>query len=226
MASLRDDLIGHLLARDYGSALKLLQGGRRPVRTLMGLLFHEEPIVRWRAVTMYGHFALAEPDVVKTQLFRILYTLSEESSIVGWASAQAIGEIARVAPELAREDIRPVIHFMDDDEVSLPANRNTVQLAGSIWAIGNIAETLPEMAFEMGPVLTRFIDDPDPEVRGLSIWAICRISYKKAAEKLQKMLDDSAVIEIYSYDELNTVSVGQLARKALDKINGTGGACL
>lgn len=223
---MRETLIGLLLDRKYDDAVVQVRKSRRSVRALMGLLFHEEPVVRWRAVTLYGRLALADPELVKTQLFRLLYSLSEESSVVGWASAQAIGEIARVAPELAKEDVKPVIHFMDDDEVSLPANRNTVQLAGSIWTIGNLADTHPELTREMGPQLAAFIEDPDPEIRGLSIWACCRVGYAGAASRLEKILDDGSEIDIYFKDELKTFSIAYLARTALDRLSGTGSSCL
>ncbi len=219
-------MAGLLVRKDYSAATGLVKSDRRAMRTLMGMLFHEEPLIRWRAVSAFGILAVEEPELVRPQLFKLYYSLSEESSVVGWGSAQAIGEIARKNPGLAKDVIRPVVHFMDDEELSQPANRNTVQLAGTIWAIGNIAEVLPEIAGEMGPKLCEFLSDPDAEIRGLSVWAICRIGYGPAVGLLEKLLDDRAVIDIYFSDELASVTVGSLAENALKKIKNEGINCL
>lgn len=192
----------------------------------MGLLFHEDALVRWRTVSMFGRLAVDEPELLRPQLFKLYYSLSEESSIVGWASAQAIGEIARLNPELAKEVIRPVVHFMDDDEVSLPDNRNTVQLAGTIWTVGNIAEAIPELSNETAGRLEIFLEDPDDEVRGLAVWAVCRMGHSPRRGVLEKMLDDGAAVDIYFHDELTNTTVGSLAGKALERIKGTGSECL
>lgn len=175
---------------------------------------------------MFGRLAVDEPELLRPQLFKLYYSLSEESSIVGWASAQAIGEIARLNPELAKEVIRPVVHFMDDDEVSLPDNRNTVQLAGTIWTVGNIAEAIPELSTETAGRLELFLEDPDDEVRGLAVWAVCRMGHSPRRGVLEKMLDDGAAVDIYFHDELTNTTVGSLAGKALERIKGTGSECL
>jgi HEAT-like repeat len=226
MPPLRETLAGLIVRKDYPAALELVRSQRRAMRALMGLLFHEDALTRWRTVSMFGRLAVEEPELLKPHLFKLYYSLSEESSIVGWASAQAIGEIARLNPELAKEVIKPVVHFMDDDEVSLPDNRNTVQLAGTIWTVGNIAEAIPDLARETGPRLELFLGDPDDEVRGLAVWAICRMGRRPRDGILEKMLDDRAAVDIYFHDELKTTTVGLLAGKALDRIIGTGRDCL
>jgi len=226
MPPLRETLAGLIVRKDYPAALELVRSQRRAMRTLMGLLFHEDALTRWRAVSMFGRLAVEEPELLRPQLFKLYYSLSEESSIVGWASAQAIGEIARLNPGLAKEVIRPVVHFMDDDEVSLPDNRNTVQLAGTIWTVGNIAEAIPDIARETGTRLEIFLADPDDEVRALAVWAMCRMGHSPGAGVLEKMLDDRAVVDIYFHDELTTTTVGSLAERALDRIKGTGRDCL
>lgn len=226
MTPLREALAGLLAGKDYPAALELIRTQRRAVRTLTGLLFHEEALIRWRAVTMFGILAVEEPELVRPQLFRLYYSLSEESSMVGWGAAQAIGEIARTNPELAMQVIRPIVHFMDDDELRLPENRNTVQLAGTIWAIGNIAGALPGIAGEMGPKLEGLLLDPEAEIRGLAVWAICRTGHRPAGNRLEKMLDDGAAVDIYFRGELVSTTVGSLAGKALKNAKDTGVNCL
>jgi len=220
MPSLRDVVAGHLIGKRYDDVLGLARKDKRTVRTLMGLLYHEEELVRWRAVTMFGQMAVAEPGLVAPFIFRLLWSLNEESSVVGWCSAQALGEIARRNPDLTKDAIRVVLHFLDDEEVSLPANRNTYLLAGSIWAIGNLADAEPALVGEMGPALVGFLDDPEPQIRALSAWALGEMRFKASSHGLERLKDDQAKVEIYLGDELVEETVGMAAAKALEKIAG------
>jgi len=226
MASYRDRLAGLLLSKDYDGAIEHIGGTNKGIRTLMGLLYHQDELVRYRAVTCFGRLSLAEPELVRPRIWQLLYSLSEESSVVGWASAQAIGEVARVNPPIAQHSIRPVVHFMDDEELSQPSNRNTVQLEGSIWVIGNIAEVEHALASEMGPILVGLIADPDARVRALAIWALCRIGYTGAAAELKKAVGDTGEGLIYDGEELVNVVVGELAGRAIGKLSGGRSGCL
>jgi len=226
MPSYRDRLAGLLLSKDFDGAIELIGGTNKGVRTLVGLLYHQEEIVRYRAVTTFGRLSLVEPELVRPRIWQLLYSLSEESSVVGWNSAQAIGEVARVNPPIAQHSIRPVVHFMDDEELSHPSNRNTLQLEGSIWVIGNIADADPELAREMGPMLAGFVQDPEPRVRALVIWALCRTGYVQAVDEIGKVLEDEGEGLIYDGEELVHVVIGQLARTVIDKLTGGRGGCL
>lgn len=221
MRSLRETLAGLLRDRDYEEVLRIARKDRRAVRTLMGILYHEDELVRWRAVTMFGRLAAEEPEMVRPLIWRLLWFLNEESSTVGWGSAQALGEIARTNPGLTKDAVRVVVHFMDDEEVCLPANRNTYLLCGAVWAVGNLARTEPELTGETGPALITLLKDPDPQVRGLSAWALGEMRFGPAggAEAgLEGLLGDPAPVEIYIGEELWHGTVGNVAAGALGKI--------
>src|SRR5512143_681930 len=180
MSSLRESLAELLKAGRYDEVTAVVRKNRGASRTILGLLYHDEELVRWRAVSMLGHLAASEPEVVRPLVKRLLWFMSEESSTVGWASAQAIGEIYRRNPDVAGGAIRVVVHYGDDEELSRPENRNTYMLAGSIWAIGNLGDDAPKLAGEMGPFLAGLLADPDPQIRALTAWALGRIKYKEA----------------------------------------------
>jgi len=226
MASYRDRLAGLLLSKDYDGAIGLIGGTNKGIRTLMGLLYHQDELVRYRAVTCFGRLSMAEPELVRPRIWQLFYSLSEESSVVGWASAQAIGEVARVNPPVAQHSIRPVVHFMDDEELSHPSNRNTVQLEGSIWVIGNIADVEPALASEMGPVLMGLIADPEPRVRALAVWALCRIGYAQALDELKKAVGDPGEGLIYDGEDMVSVVVSELAENTIGKLSGGRKGCL
>ncbi len=108
MPSLRERLAGLLKEKRYDSVLEEVRRRRGALRTLAGLLYSEDELVIWRAVTMFGRLAKVEPDIVRPVIARLLWFLNEESSTVGWGAAQAIGEIAVSNPGLARDAARIV----------------------------------------------------------------------------------------------------------------------
>ncbi len=214
----RETLSELLLARKYQDAMDLVKKRHGNLRILLGLLYSEEELVRWRAVTLLGLIAAEGRTNLAPAVRRMLWFLSEESSTIGWCSAQAIAEIYRNNPGMARDAIRVVLHFSDDPELSLPANRNTPILAGSIWAIGALADSEPALVSEMGPALVEFLKDPDPVIRGFSAWALGRMRFRAAEEALNALSGDDSVINIYEDDSLRKVTVARAAGDALENI--------
>ena len=217
---MRERLAELLRAGRFDEFLAAARRDRRAVRTLTGLLYHDEELVRWRAVSMFGRLAAGMPEAVGPIIKRLLWFMSEESSTVGWGSAQAIAEMYRCNKAVAKDAIRVVVHYLDDEELSEPANRNTYMLAGSIWGIGRIAGVDHSLAVEMAPELVRFLGDPDAQVRALSAWSIGRLGYAGAVEGLKRLVGDDAAAELYEDGELRAVSVGQVALESLDRIKG------
>jgi HEAT-like repeat len=214
----RNTLSDLLLTRKYREAMDLIKKRHSRLRILLGLLYSEEELVRWRAVTLLGMIAAdGETDLAPT-VKKLLWFLNEESSTIGWCSAQAIAEIYRNNPGMARDAIRVVLHFSDDPELSEPANRNTPILAGSIWAIGILAEDEPALVSEMGPALMEFLKDPDPSIRGFSAWALGRMGFQEAEEGLRALARDESFINLYEDDTLKNVTVARAAEDALENI--------
>ncbi len=214
----REILSELLLARKYQEAMDLVKKRHRNLRILLGLLYSEEELVRWRAVTLLGLVAAEGRTDLAPAVRRLLWFLNEESSTVGWCSAQAIAEIYRNNPGMARDAIRAVLHLSDDEEVSLPANRNTPILAGSIWAIGALADSEPALVSEMGPALVKFLEDPEPAIRGFSAWALGRMRFGAAKKGLEALLEDDSLINIYEADILKKVTIARAAADALENI--------
>ncbi len=218
MQSLRDEVAGLLKEKKYEAVLEKIRVHRGTVRTLTGLLYNEGELVSWRAVTMFGRLAEAEPELLRPVIKRLLWFLNEESSTVGWGAAQALGEIAARNKDLAKGVVRVVVHFLDDDEVCLPANRNTPILAGAIWAIGNLAGIEPELTSEMAEKLMSYLGDPDPEIRALSAWALGEMGHAEAMEEVGRLTGDDSPAVIYQGEELRRLTVGAVAEEALDKM--------
>lgn len=218
--SAREVLAGLLRENRPEEVIALARKDRRTVRILAGLLYHEEELVMWRAVTMLGHLAVAEPELVKPVVARLLWSLAEEASIVGWGSNQALGEIYRRNPDVAGNAGRVVVHYLDDEELSNPANRNTTMLAGSIWAIGEIAVSDRALSMEMAPKLVGFLADPDPQVRAVTAWTLGRLKYSPATAALEALSGDDATADVYEDEELRHGAVKDFAAHALKNIAG------
>lgn len=216
----RETLAGLLRENRPEDVIALARKDRRTVRVLSGLLYHDEELVMWRAVTMLGHLAAAEPELIRPVVKRLLWSLAEEASIVGWGSAQALGEIYRRNPEIAGNGGRIAVHYLDDEELSQPANRNTTMLAGSIWAIGNIAESDPALANEMTQRLVGFLSDPDPHIRAVSAWALGRMKSEAAVSGLGGLLGDESRVVLYIDGELGPSTVRDVAAGSLALITG------
>ncbi len=114
----RNILSDLLLARKYREAMDLIKKRHSRLRILLGLLYSEEELVRWRAVTLLGLIAADGETDLAPAVKKLLWFLNEESSTVGWCSAQAIAEIYRNNPGMARDAIRVVLHLSDDPEIS------------------------------------------------------------------------------------------------------------
>ncbi len=218
--SAREVLAGLLRENKPEDVIDLARKDRKLVRVLSGFLYDNEELLMWRAVTMLGHLAVAEPELVKPIVKRLLWSLAEEASIVGWGSNQALGEIYHKNPEVAGNAGRIAAHFLDDEELSNPANRNTTMLAGSIWAIGEISGSDSSLSIEMAPKLVGFLSDPEPQVRAVTAWTLGRLKYQPAAAALEALSGDDAVTEVYEDEELKRMAVKDIAALALKNIVG------
>ena len=218
--SSRETLAGLLRENRPEEVIALARKDRKLVRVLSGFLYDNEELVMWRAVTMLGHLAVVEPELVKPIVKRLLWSLAEEASIVGWGSNQALGEIYHRNPEVAGNAGRIAAHFLDDEELSNPANRNTTMLAGSIWAIGEISGSDPSLSMEMAPKLVGFLADPDPQVRAVTAWTLGSLKYSPATAALEALSGDDAMAEVYEDEELKLMAVKDFAAFALKNIVG------
>jgi len=216
----REVLAGLLRENRSEEVIALARKDRRLVRVLSGFLYDNEELVLWRAVSMLGQLAVAEPELVKPIVKRLLWSLAEEASIVGWGSNQALGEIYHRNPGVAGNAGRIAAHFLDDEELSNPANRNTTMLAGSIWAIGEISGSDPAISLEMAPKLVAFLADPEPQIRAVTAWTLGRLKYMPAAAALEALYGDEAMASVYEDEELRLMAVKDFAAFALKNIVG------
>ena len=61
----------------------------------------------------------------------------------------------------------------------------------------------------------RRLTDDDPQVRGLSAWALGKLKHREAKGPLEKLVEDEEPVELYDGGELHRTTVGRLAQEAL-----------
>ncbi len=209
MTALRETVRNLLKAGEYEKVLTLAGRERRFVRTLTSLLYDGDDLTRWRAVTMMGWLARAEPEKVRPLISRFIWWMNDESGGIGWSSAPAIGEIGRAVPELAPDAARVVIHYRQERFL----------IPGVIWATGRLAKTFPEAVAEAVPDLIAFLADEDAAVRGQAALALGRIGDGRAREGLKSVAGDAHRVSLYEEEELFTKEIGTAAAEALEKLS-------
>jgi len=186
-----------------------LAGEEDAVATLLlQFLYNPQDILHWRALEGLGHVARGHPQRVQKVIGRLLWLLNEDSGSFGWGAAAALGEIARHEFPVVSDIIPMFCGFLEE-----PFSR-----APMLWGIGRLAEVRPEALDEVRPFILACLEDADPQVRGLSAWALGRLREQAAREFLEKLLVDEHAVVIYDRGELHQTTVAQLAREALSTL--------
>jgi hypothetical protein len=189
---------------------------RRSVNPLFGLLYSQEEIVRWRAVTAMGAVVakLADRNMESARVImrRLLWNMNEESGGIGWGSSEAMGEIMARHARLADEYASILVSYISSE-------RNFVEFEmlqrGVLWGIGRLALVRPELVQDGADALPNFMTATDATLRGLAAWIAGSIREPLLREPLKALINDEAIFSFYRDGQLATVSVGELARSAL-----------
>ena len=172
---------------------------------LLQFLYDPHDPLHWWALEGLGRVAHGHPKQVQKIINRLLWLLNEDSGSFGWGAAAALGEIGRHELSAVADIIPMFCGFLEE----------TFSRAPMLWGIGRMAEVHPEKLHEVVPYLLPCLEDGDPQVRGLSAWALGNLKEQEAREQLEKMLADDGPVVLYDQGELRRTTVAQLARKAL-----------
>lgn len=213
--SLAKRLLGE---KKYREILERLGERRRTVRVLRSILYEEEDLLRWRAVTMMGNIAAWNPDLIRNEVSRLLWSLNEEAGSMGRGAAEAISEIARSSLRLAADAARVVVKLLEDPEVSRPPNRNPDIVIGVLWGIGRLGEKERTFVESCNPDVASFLPDPHPGVRAHAAWCLGHAGDQAALGGLESLVDDKERVLLYEEEELQEKSVGRIAGEAIRRL--------
>jgi len=204
-AVLRQEILTLLKQGNFPVLVALAGQDNRVADLLLQFLYDPHDLVHWRALEGLGHVAHGHPPQVQKLISRLLWLLNEDSGSFGWGAAAALGEIGRHELPVVADIVPMFCGFLEERFSRAPM----------LWGIGRLAEVHPEVLAEVCPVVFACLQDEDPQVRGLSAWALGKLKAGEAREPLKNLLADEAPVQLYDQGELQRTTVARLAREAL-----------
>ncbi len=221
---LKEIVLDLLCREDFDAAIEeiLALPPRRTVNPLFSFLYHGTPQIRWRAVTAFGAVTAAlaakEMESARVVFRRLMWNLNEESGGIGWGSAEAMGEIM-ARHEGMRQEYLPILLSFLDPEGNFLDHEGLQQ--GTIWAAGRVAQVDPAPVMEAAPLIRSFLQAKNASLRATAAWACGAMKDCGAQDALRKLADDPATIQLWTDQSLSDTTVGETARRALEKIAGS-----
>ena len=204
-AALRQEIRTLLEKRNFSELVALAGRESKVTALLLQFLYDPHELMHWRALEGLGHVAHGHPQQVQKIIGRLLWLLNEDSGSFGWGAAAALGEIGRHELSVVADIIPMFCGFLEE-----PFSRAPI-----LWGIGRLAEVHPQALDEVRPFIHPHLGDEDPQVRGLSAWALGKLQDQEARGLLEKLLNDEGPVELYEGGELHWTSVSRIAREAL-----------
>ena len=216
--ALKKKTLALLQSDDFDHALEILCGmpARQVVNPLFGLLYHHDPLTRWRAVAGMGVVVSAlagdELESARVIMRRFMWNLNDESGGIGWGSPEAMADIMARSRKLADEYGCLILSYADPEGNYL--EHPTLQY-GVLWAIGRMARVWPKMMQPAANLLRPWLQSTDPTHRGLAAWAAAPIMSHTLESHLIPLQNDPHRVEIFLDHHLVVHRLADLAVAAL-----------
>jgi HEAT repeat protein len=81
-----------------------------------------------------------------------------------------------------------------------------------------IGETRPDLLRRFSYPMIPLLRNPAPEVRGYAAILLGHLKAQEAREDLTKLMDDTALIDIYRTGQIEKTTIRQLATESLAKL--------
>lgn len=223
--AVRRQLMAILESADWESEWVELAAGipaQNLISPLFSALFSIQETIHWRAVTCMGDAVLSlahsrlEP--ARVVMRRLMWSLNDESGGIGWGAPEAMGEIMANVPKLANEFHPVLMHYIFDRDGKPDSFLEHMPLRrGAFWGIGRLLQQRPDLAPKALPLLVKQLQrEDDPEIIGLAIRALGFINDINARSVIARFTDDPRQIDVYMDRKLQSVTIGQLARRGLE----------
>ncbi|MFP4474314.1 MAG: DVU0298 family protein [Desulfatibacillaceae bacterium] len=195
---------------------------RQLVNPLIGNLCSLDDTEHWRAVSAVGSIVagLAEKDLESARVVmrRFMWQLNDESGGIGWGVPEAMAECMAKNRRLAEEFASILVSYLD------PV-RNFLEMdplrKGAAWGVGRLARVYPESVSDAGPFLAQCLDSEHAGLRGAAAWALAALPTPEARDELEALVHDDEPVSLWEDGKLLATTVGELARDALSRMEGT-----
>lgn len=186
------------------------------VNPLFGLLYHGDPLIRWRAISAMGAVvsSLARREIESARIImrRFMWNLNDESGGIGWGSPESMGEIMALNDLLADEFGCLLVSYADPEGNHL---EHPVLQRGVLWGWGRLGRARPEMFQSSAPFLIPYLLSGDVYLQGLAAWAAEPLAHAQLQAPLKALESRNEELLLYENQTLTYPTVGLLACKAL-----------
>jgi HEAT repeat protein len=200
------------------------------VNVLFFGICRSEELVRWHAISAMGRLVarLADRDIEEGRIVmrRLLWSLNDESGGIGWGAPESMAEIMSCHEGLAHEYAHMLISYMREDGEEIWQDGNYLEheilQRGLVWGAGRLAGSRKELVLAKGMAgdIPPYLDAADATVRGLAARAMGLLGAAGRLERLEELQGDNAPVRLYENGSLSTVSVAELAKQALQRLEG------
>lgn len=219
---LKREILGLLRGGDFQHGLSTLgkMSGRQVVNPLFSLLYHPDPIVKWRSVVAMGTVLekLAESNLEGARVImrRLMWSLNDESGGIGWGAPEVMGEAMARSKTLADEYAAILGSYADPDGnfiEHVPLQR------GVLWGWCRLSQVRPEALKQWGLHLKKYLFSEDPAVRGHAAMASGLLTLHQARDPLTELMNDQAAFETFQDQEVTQRRVRDAAEKAIQMLD-------
>jgi hypothetical protein len=227
-SQLKKDLIDLLKQEEASGLFPAFQ--RYDDRILVNILFpalcHQQELVRWHAVTVFGwtadRIASRNLEAARIIMRRLLWSLNDESGGIGWGAPEAMAEIMAQNDVLFAEYLHMLLSYMREDGPEPFQDGNYLELPqlqrGVVWGVGRLAIQHKDILRAKGAIddVIPYLRSPDAPVRGLSVWSLGLLGAVPAREGIQRLLHDEGHVSVYYKGKIIETTVSELAQQALE----------
>ncbi|NCO67110.1 MAG: hypothetical protein COY75_00025 [Nitrospirae bacterium CG_4_10_14_0_8_um_filter_41_23] len=208
----REKVQGYVSNNNLEELIALAEEDSRVLSELQRMLYTPDENSRWRIIEILGQVCRKvgekRPDVVSKFLSRLLES-AKYPGASAWGALEAGGTIISTNPDLFGEYSEAILSFLKDKNFWKEAT----------WAIGRIAAAKPKLVKYAFKALRSFLDEQEPALRGYAAWALGSIGFTDVIEKLKALETDKHTLTIWRDADLQEVTVAQMAKEAIEKIN-------
>lgn len=202
------------------------------VNALFAGICRSEELLRWHAISAMGvavdRLAVQDMEEARIIMRRFLWSLNDESGGIGWGAPESMAEVMHHNRRLAEEYIHMLVSYMQEDGEELFQDGNFLEhetlQCGLLWGIGRLSKRRGDMLrkYAISKDLQFYLQSADPAVRGMAARAFGLLGAddmpSSVLDTLQALQDDGYSMRLYEDGRLSSVTVGDLADQALERL--------
>lgn len=202
----------YVLENKKEDLVSLAEEDSRVINQLQRMLYTPDKHLRWKIIDLLGEVSRRvgekRPDIISKLINNLLQSAASPGASA-WGSLEAIGAIISSNPALFGEFTKPLLSFISQKDLWREVT----------WAIGKIATAAPGLVKLAFRGLISLLDNPDPVLRGYASWALGNIGFDDVIGQLKAIETDENKLTLWRDGDLQEVTVGRLAREAIQKLS-------